>query len=91
MCLKYHVRIRSLYKAGQPLLFCGLKKVEKYDEIYMEGYLVNIESFENGRCTMTWNSSLSRNDKGNGACEIMFVTKIITKYGEFVSAKNQNK
>ena len=69
----------------------GLKKIRKFDEIYMEGYLVNIESFKNGKLIMTWNSSLSRNDNGNGACEIMFVTKLITKDGEFVSAKNQNK
>lgn len=69
----------------------GLKKISKYDEIYMEGYLVNIESFKNGKLSLRWNTSLSRDDNGSGACEIMFVTKIITKYGEFVSEKNKDK
>lgn len=73
------------------IVLAGLKSVRKYDEIYMEGYLVNIESFKNGQRSMTWNSSLSRDDTGNDACEVMFVTKIITKDGEFVSAKNQKK
>ena len=73
------------------IVLAGLKNVQKYDEIYMEGYLVNIESFKNGRLSMIWNSSLSRSDRGDGACEIMFITKIITKDGEYVSAKNQNK
>ena len=69
-------------------VLAGLKKVKKFDEIYLEGYLVNIESFKNGKLSMTWNSSLSRDDKGDGACEVMYVTKIINKQGKFESAKN---
>lgn len=48
-----------------------LIQVHKEDYITLKGYLVNV-SFSEG----DWKSSLSRNDTGNGACEIMYVESI---------------
>ena len=51
-----------------------LKKIENLgvnDHIKLIGYLVNV-NFDNG----TWESSLTRTDTGNGACEIMYVTDV---------------
>ena len=59
----------------------GVKKVKHRDLVYMEGYLVYINGTEDDGKSFFWNSSLTRTDKGNGACEVMFVTKIITPYG----------
>ena len=48
-----------------------IKGIDKGDHVILHGYLVNV-SFKDG----PWNSSLSRNDTGNGACEIMYVTSV---------------
>ncbi len=48
-----------------------IKKIDKGDHVILHGYLVNV-NFKDG----PWNSSLSRNDTGNGACEIMYVTSV---------------
>ena len=49
----------------------------------MEGYLVYIEAATPKGKTFTWNSSLSREDSGDGACEIFYVTKLVSKHGIF--------
>lgn len=54
----------------------ALDRVGKGDKIYMEGFLVYIEGTYKGN-TVWWRSSLSRNDSGNGACEILYLTKAI--------------
>lgn len=69
----------------------GLKRIKKEDEIYMEGYLVNIESYKDGKLKMYWNTSMSRDDTGMGACELMYVTRLVNKYGEYISEKNRKK
>ncbi len=48
-----------------------IKKIRKNEYVRLEGYLVNV-NFKDG----PWKTSLSRNDTGNGACEIMYVTDI---------------
>lgn len=49
----------------------------KEDEfIRIEGYLVNIYCKENNGRYFTWNTSDSRSDTGDGACEIIYVTNI---------------
>ena len=50
----------------------NLKKVKKGSVIEMSGYLVNA----NGRNGWHWNSSTTRADTGNGACELFYVEKI---------------
>ncbi len=42
--------------------------------IYLKGYLVSAMSPKDG---WRWKSSLSRNDTGNGACEIVYVEKLL--------------
>lgn len=61
----------------------GIKKIKKHDEVYMEGYLVDIEAVNSKGNQFVWNTSLSRDDSGDGACEVFYVTKIVSKYGIF--------
>lgn len=49
-----------------------INKVKKNDYITLEGYLA-IVHFDTG----DWSSSMTRNDTGDGACEIFYVTDII--------------
>jgi hypothetical protein len=51
----------------------GIDRVRSHDKVYLEGYLVYIDGSYNQR-NVWWHSSLSRNDTGDGACEIMYVT-----------------
>lgn len=46
-----------------------LKKVRKGDVVVLEGYLVDVDHPSGWR----WRTSMSRNDTGNGACEIVYV------------------
>ena len=48
-----------------------IKKIRKNDYIRIEGYLVDVH-FENG----AWETSMTRADTGNGACEILFVKEL---------------
>ncbi len=54
----------------------ALRDVGRDDLVYLEGRLVDI-AMENGRLTQTVSTSLSRQDSGNGACEIMYVEQLI--------------
>lgn len=79
----------GLYSANTHVVPCnekvleGIKKLRKHNEVYMEGYLVDIEAATPKGKTFTWNSSLSRDDSGDGACEIFYVTKLVSEYGIF--------
>lgn len=53
-----------------------LKKVRKGDHIQLHGYLVSVEGSKSSGETFTWNSSTSRTDDGNGACEVIYTTSI---------------
>lgn len=50
-------------------------EVGKGDYVYMEGYLINI--YDKDGSGRYWSSSISRMDKGAGACEILLVEKLI--------------
>lgn len=55
-----------------------LKKIESIKEddyILLQGYLVDVD-FKNPNNTSLWKTSKSRNDTGNGACEIMYVENV---------------
>lgn len=56
----------------------AFKKLKKGNLIEIEGYLVYVMGRENKRGSLNWNSSLTRLDTGDGACEILFVTKLRT-------------
>lgn len=56
-------------------LWRAAKAVEKGDIVKLDGYLVNVEGSSGGE-SFTWNSSKSRNDTGDGACEVFYVNEI---------------
>lgn len=49
--------------------------IRKNDIVQMEGYLVNISGTRGNR-NVHWRTSLSREDSGNGACEIFWVESL---------------
>ena len=53
----------------------AIKAIKKKDRVILEGFLVNIKGTYKGR-TLMWNTSLSRNDTGNGSCELFYVSKV---------------
>ena len=48
----------------------------KRDVVSIEGYLVYVTATDKKHRTAQWNSSTSRNDTGNGACEVIYVTQL---------------
>jgi len=52
-----------------------LLAVRRHDLVTLEGYLVEITTAEG----FHWRSSLSRDDTGGGACEVMWVTSVTRK------------
>jgi len=60
---------------GSPNLKKALAVIEAGDLVEITGYLVNLSGTYKNR-KYFWNSSLSRNDTGNGACELIFAEKI---------------
>ena len=52
------------------------KNIKKGDFIKIEGYLVRSSWQDEKRREYRWNSSTSREDKGDGACEIIYVTSV---------------
>jgi hypothetical protein len=53
----------------------AVKTIGETDEVVLEGVLVNIKGTDRGQ-TVTWNTSLSRMDTGDGSCELIYVTKV---------------
>lgn len=49
-----------------------LKQIDRDDLIYLKGQLVEVKSSDG----WTWRSSLSREDTGGGACELMLVEEV---------------
>jgi hypothetical protein len=52
----------------------ALETITKKDKIFLEGLLVNVKGTYEGQ-TVFWNTSLSRMDTGQGACELFYVMK----------------
>lgn len=50
-----------------------LKRVREGDVVRIDGYLVNASSEDGWR----WRTSLTRDDTGNGACELVLVTSVL--------------
>ncbi|MEO8001494.1 MAG: hypothetical protein ABI644_06420 [Arenimonas sp.] len=53
----------------------SLKDISANDVIELDGWLIRIEKNDGWR----WQSSLSRNDSGDGACEVVYVCSIRVK------------
>ena len=51
-----------------------INRIRRGDHVHLKGYLVNITGLASGGKTFSWNSSISRTDSGNGACEVFYVT-----------------
>ena len=49
-----------------------LKKIKTGNIVDLHGFLVNVSRSDG----FTWHSSLTRNDTGDGACELMFVESV---------------
>ena len=54
-----------------------IKKIRKGDHIKIKGYLVNVDAENKNGKTFFWNSSTTRDDTGDGACEVIYVTDVI--------------
>ena len=54
----------------------ALHLTRKGDKVIVTGYLVWVMANLKKYGTTNWNSSLVRTDKGDGACEILYVTKL---------------
>jgi len=54
----------------------GLKQVRVGDLVELKGYLVQVT----GTNGFQWRSSLSRTDRGGGACELMWVESVSTAW-----------
>ena len=52
----------------------AVRSIREKDRVILEGFLVDIKGTYKGS-VVTWNTSLSRTDIGNGACEIFYVSK----------------
>jgi len=53
----------------------AVKTIGKKEIVVLEGFLVNIKGTYK-RQPVTWNTSLSRTDTGNGSCELFYVSKV---------------
>lgn len=53
-----------------------IKKINKDDYVKIEGYLVNVNWKKDDGSYFYWNTSTSRNDDGDGACEVIYVTNV---------------
>ncbi len=60
---------------ANPTIKRQLKKIKRGDHIKMKGHLANVYASK-GDKSITWNSSTTREDTGNGACELIYVTDI---------------
>ncbi len=54
----------------------AIDRIRVKNKIYLEGYLVNLKGKVKNREAF-WNSSLTRNDTGDGSCELFYVTKAV--------------
>ncbi len=54
----------------------ALSLADIHDLVKIEGYLVNVTGQDKKNNFSYWNTSLSREDRGNGACEIIYVCKL---------------
>ncbi len=56
-----------------------IKKIKTGDHVRLKGYLVAIDGTKDDGSTFYWNSSTTREDTGDGSCEVMYVTGVEIK------------
>ncbi len=59
-----------------PNLRRALSRVRKHTPVELEGYLVDVKAIQSRRGVSAWNTSITRDDTGNGSCEIIYVTRL---------------
>jgi len=60
---------------SSPEVARALRAVRRNDTVHIDGWLVQVDAPDGWR----WRSSLSRDDTGNGACELVYVCAIATR------------
>ncbi len=60
---------------GNKNIDLAIKAIKRKEKVALEGVLVNLVGMVKGE-RVTWNTSLSRKDTGNGSCELFYVTKV---------------
>lgn len=66
----------------------GISKLRKKDVVYLEGYLIKYKHYRKDGRTEEGISSTSRDDSfrgdnGNGNCEQIYVTRVVSRHGDF--------
>jgi len=56
-------------------IYQAIKTIREKDRVVLKGWLVNLKGTYKGQ-TVTWNTSLSRTDTGNGSCELFYVSEV---------------
>ncbi|MBQ9610429.1 MAG: zinc ribbon domain-containing protein [Lachnospiraceae bacterium] len=54
-----------------------IRRIKKGDHIKITGYLVNVDAENKRGKVFLWDSSTTRTDTGDGACEVIYVTDVI--------------
>ena len=53
--------------------------LKRDDLAELSGYLVDLSGVKGRGKTFTWNTSRNRSDRGDGSCEVMYVTQVIAR------------
>lgn len=53
-----------------------IMRIKQGDYIRLQGYLVDVDGSKKDGSTFYWYSSTTRDDTGDGACEVMYVEKV---------------
>lgn len=54
----------------------ALARAKRGDIVRLKGYLVNVRTKSGSKEAVVWKSSMSRDDTGNGACEVLYVEQL---------------
>ncbi|MBI5195684.1 MAG: hypothetical protein HZA10_05140 [Nitrospirae bacterium] len=69
-----HSSNNHIIPANENILL-SVKSFRKGDKVTLAGILVSVRGKDKGE-DVWWNSSLRRNDTGDGSCEVFYVTKV---------------
>ncbi|MBO4864139.1 MAG: hypothetical protein J5517_07225 [Eubacterium sp.] len=62
--------------AADAVVKSQIKKIRRGDHVHLKGYLVNVDATKSNGNYFYWYSSTSREDTGDGACEVFYVTSV---------------
>jgi hypothetical protein len=57
-------------------------QIDRNDQVLLEGLLVDVDAKKEGE-TRWWRSSTSRNDTGDGSCELLYLQRVVVDGKEF--------